>query len=47
VKLRLLDKKKVRVEELKWKLVNTCLPVLLILIFGISRYYLRKKKYSS
>ncbi len=47
VKLRLLDKKKVRSEELKWKIVNTCVPILLILIFGISRYYIRKKKYSS
>jgi ABC-2 type transport system permease protein len=47
VKLRLLDKKKVRMEELKWKLINTCVPVLLILLFGITRYYLRKKKYSS
>jgi ABC-2 type transport system permease protein len=47
VKLRLLDKKKVRNEEFKWKIVNTCVPIVLILIFGISRYYIRKKKYSS
>jgi ABC-2 type transport system permease protein len=47
VQLRLLDKKKVNSEDLKWKLINTILPIFLILVFGFSRYFLRKRKYSS
>ncbi len=47
ITLRLLDKKKVKNEELKWKLINTTVPIGLILFFGICRFYLRKKKYSA
>jgi ABC-2 type transport system permease protein len=47
IKLRLLDKKKIKNEELKWKIINTSVPILMIIFFGICRFYLRKKKYSS
>ena len=48
-KLRLLDrevmknKKKVRL----WMIVNTLLPVVIIVLFGLTFYYIRKKKYTS
>jgi ABC-2 type transport system permease protein len=47
IKLRLLDKKKIKNEEMSWRVSNTALPIALIIVFGLSRFYLRKKKYSS
>ncbi len=47
ITLRLLDRKKVKNEELQWKSLNMILPVVLVLLFGLIRYYLRKKKYTS
>ncbi len=44
--LRLLDKKKVQAERVKWQLVNTFVPLLLIIAFGIFQNYWRKRKYS-
>jgi ABC-2 type transport system permease protein len=46
VKLRLLDKKKIATQVSKWKLTNVCLPLLIIVCFGIIQFYIRKKKYS-
>jgi ABC-2 type transport system permease protein len=45
--LRLLDKKKVKNEGTKWKVINTAVPLLLVLVFGLIYYYVRKRKYSS
>jgi ABC-2 type transport system permease protein len=47
IKLRLLDKKKIKNEEMKWRVLNTALPIALIIAFGLIRFYLRRKKYSS
>jgi ABC-2 type transport system permease protein len=44
--LRLLDKKKLKNEKLKWQLTNTILPLLLILVYGIIHTMRRKRKYS-
>jgi len=46
VKLRLLDKVKLRDEKLKWQLINTTLPLLFFLAFGIIFNFIRKKNYS-
>ncbi len=46
VKLRLLDKAKVNEDAAYWKLLNTILPVILIILFGIVYHFLRKRKYS-
>jgi ABC-2 type transport system permease protein len=43
--LRLLDKKKVLNERLKWQLINVLMPLILILFFGIAYTILRKRKY--
>jgi ABC-2 type transport system permease protein len=47
VKLRLLDKKKTATQVAKWKLTNVGLPLLMIILFGMIQYFIRKKKYSS
>jgi ABC-2 type transport system permease protein len=44
-KLRLLDKKKIAEEGMKWKLVNSVGPVTLVVLFGILFKYRRKMKY--
>ncbi len=45
--LRLLDKKKIKNERLKWQLMNTILPLLLLLLFGLIHNTVRKRNYSS
>ncbi len=47
-KLRLLDKTRIRTAEmqLKWKMLNTVLPVAIICVFGLLFTYFRKRKYS-
>lgn len=44
--LRLLDKKKVEAEKTKWQLVNTGLPVILIIVFGVVYQTMRRRKYA-
>ena len=47
LKLRVLDRKKIAEEKIKWQAINTVLPVLLIIIYGITQAFLRKRKYSN
>jgi ABC-2 type transport system permease protein len=44
--LRLLDKKKVKNERLKWQIFNTGLPLLLLFLFGVIHNFIRKRKYT-
>lgn len=46
IKLRLLDKARVRSEKLYWQVINTFLPLLLVLIFAIFQHYARRRKYA-
>jgi ABC-2 type transport system permease protein len=46
LKIRLLDTTKVNASKLKWQLVNTVLPVMVVLLFGLLFSYLRKRKYA-
>ena len=46
LKIRLLDKNILKNEKFDWQLINTILPIGLILIFGIAHYYDRKKKFT-
>lgn len=46
-KLRLLDKSKIQEEKTKWKIINTILPVLFIILFAILLAYIRKRRYTS
>lgn len=45
--LRLLDKEVLKSDKFFWQLLNTLLPILLLLIYGIVQFYLRKRKYSN
>lgn len=45
--LRLLDKKKLKNERVKWQLINTALPLFLLVVFGIIYNVRRKRKYTS
>ena len=47
VKIRPLDKEKVRNEKLKWQIINVASPLVLLIIYGIVRSVLRKRKFSS
>jgi ABC-2 type transport system permease protein len=47
IKLRMLNKVKVKDEKMKWQLINMLLPIALILLFGGVNYYIRKKRYAS
>jgi len=46
LKLRLLDKTLVEDSLLQWKIINTAGPVLLIVVFGLIKFYRRKRKYA-
>ena len=44
--IRLLDAKKVSNERVKWQVINTVIPIALIIVFGFVLAFVRKKKYS-
>jgi ABC-2 type transport system permease protein len=46
VKIRPLDVVKIKNQKLTWQLVNLVLPILLIVLFGIVKFVLRKHKYA-
>ena len=46
LKIRLLDKTVLKNDKFKWQIINTVLPIGLILLFGIAHYFDRKKKYT-
>lgn len=46
LKIRLLDMTKVNASRLKWQVINTALPVVVVLLFGMLFSYLRKRKYA-
>ncbi|SMC49900.1 gliding motility-associated ABC transporter substrate-binding protein GldG [Pedobacter africanus] len=46
VKIRLLDKARLRNEKLQWQLVNILVPLLLLISFAIFQHYYRKHKYA-
>jgi ABC-2 type transport system permease protein len=46
VKLRLLDKEKIKSQKMKWQLFNIVFPIALIVIVGIYLFYYRKRKYA-
>lgn len=45
LKIRLLDVNALKGNKLFWQLVNTALPIAVIILFGILYIYLRKRKY--
>lgn len=47
IKLRLLDKGKLVAEKFQWQLINTLIPLIMLLLFGIFQHLYRKRKYAS
>jgi ABC-2 type transport system permease protein len=45
--LRLLDTTKIRAEKTKWQIINVWVPVLLILVFGLTNHLIRKRRYTA
>jgi gliding-associated putative ABC transporter substrate-binding component GldG len=45
IALRPLDRVRVREERTYWQLLNLVAPIVLLGVFGVCRYYLRKRKY--
>lgn len=46
VKIRLLDKTKLRTDKLKWQLLNVGAPLVLLILFAIFQHYYRRHKYA-
>ncbi|MDD5570745.1 MAG: gliding motility-associated ABC transporter substrate-binding protein GldG [Bacteroidales bacterium] len=46
LKMRLLDIAKIEKQKVKWQIINLCLPVILVLIFGLLQNILRRRKYT-
>ena len=46
IKLMLLDKGKLVAEKTKWQLINTLLPLTMLIAFGIFQHIYRKRKYA-
>jgi ABC-2 type transport system permease protein len=46
IKVRMLDKVKIKDEKLQWQLINTLLPILAVILYGIGYSYVRRKKYT-
>lgn len=47
IQLRPLDRVRIKEEKGKWQLINIALPLLVLIAYGVLRYYLRKRKYES
>lgn len=47
VKIRPLDKEKIRTERTKWQVINLVVPVTILILYGIVRSLIRKRKYAS
>ncbi|MFA6944425.1 MAG: gliding motility-associated ABC transporter substrate-binding protein GldG [Pedobacter sp.] len=46
IKLRLLDRAKIRQEKTFWQLINIGMPLILLIVFGIFQHYYRIRKYT-
>lgn len=46
LRLRLLDGEKIKAEKIRWQLINVLLPVLLVVLFGVVQYFIRRRKYT-
>lgn len=46
LKVRLLDATKVNRERVKWQVINTLVPIAIIILLGVVMAFVRKKKYS-
>jgi len=47
LKIRLLDLERVKKQRTLWSVVNTVVPVVMIVLLGILNYFWRRRKYLS
>ncbi|MDL5047947.1 gliding motility-associated ABC transporter substrate-binding protein GldG [Oscillatoria amoena NRMC-F 0135] len=47
VKIRPLNKEKIRLDKTTWQMFNLATPVVMLIVFGIVRFMLRKKKFAT
>lgn len=45
IEMRPLDQYKAEQERMKWQLINLVLPLVVVILFGIIRFYVRKRKF--
>jgi ABC-2 type transport system permease protein len=46
LKLRVLDRTRASKNLVMWQLINTAGPVLLVILFGLIQFFLRKRRYA-
>jgi ABC-2 type transport system permease protein len=46
LKLRLLNRQKIKTEKLTWQIINIAGPVLIVTLAGILYNYFRRKRYT-
>jgi ABC-2 type transport system permease protein len=46
VKLRLLDKKKIKTQKFKWQVINTAIPLAVIIFAALTIFNLRRRRYA-
>lgn len=46
LKMRLLDPSLIKKSRLKWQIINTVIPVIIVLLFGMVLAFMRKKRYA-
>ena len=46
IKLRPLDRIRAQKEKLKWQMINLVGPIVLLVLFGVIRNFIRVRKYS-
>ena len=47
VKIRPLDKVKLKEGRLKWQVLNVAVPLVLLICYGVLRFYLRKRRFAN
>lgn len=47
IQLRLLDKGKIVAEKTTWQVINTTIPLIMLILFGIFQHIYRKRKYAA
>ena len=45
IELRMLDLKKIKEQSFFWKTLNTILPILIVVVFGVIQFKIRKIRY--
>lgn len=46
IKIRLLDKARIREEKLMWQVINIILPLALLVVFAFAGHFYRRKKFA-